>query len=130
MAFIPSPYRPLPPLPSGAFQSDGVSSLVLTSRATRKRMAAHLRWRSSSPSTSDVIDEGVSCASPMDIIFYLDREHSDEGLGVFQLLQHEMKTEKLELWVYSKRSGFTSVATSTVRLTAGILTGRNMCMHE
>ena len=63
-------------------------------------------------------------------VYYLDREHSDEGLGVFQLLQHEMKTENLELWIYSKTSGFTSVATSTVRLTAGILTGRNMCTPE
>ncbi len=47
-------------------------------------------------------------------VYYLDREHSDEGLGVFQLLQLEMKTDNMELWVNTKiSSGFPSMATST-----------------
>ncbi len=50
--------------------------------------------------------------SPSDIIYYLDREHSDEGLGVFRLFQPEMKTENLELWIYSKITDLTSMATS------------------
>ena len=56
----------------------------------------------------------VPCTSPSDdIIYYLDREHSDEGLGVFRLLQPEMRTENMELWIYSKSSGLTSMVTST-----------------
>jgi hypothetical protein len=66
----------------------------------------------SSPSSLDDIEGGVLFLSPSDIIYYLDREHSDEGLGVFRLFQPEMKTENLELWIYSKITDLTSMATS------------------
>ena len=69
----------------------------------------------SSPSTSDDIEGGVPYASPLDIIYYLDREHSDEELGVFRLLQPGMKTENLELWIYSKITDLMSMATSPPR---------------
>jgi hypothetical protein len=66
----------------------------------------------SSPSSFDDIKGGVPFSSPSDIIYYLDKEHSDEGLGVFRLFQPEMKTENLELWIYSKITDLTSMATS------------------
>ena len=35
------------------------------------------------PSTSDGIEGGVPCTSPLDYIYYLDEDHTDEELGVF-----------------------------------------------
>jgi hypothetical protein len=55
----------------------------------------------------------VHCVSPSDYILYVDREYSTEMLGVFPLLQPEMQPENLELWINSKTSGLTRMATST-----------------
>jgi len=65
------------------------------------------------PSISDDIEGGVHCVSPSDYILYVDREYSTEMLGVFPLLQPEMQPENLELWINSKTSGLTRMATST-----------------
>jgi hypothetical protein len=99
-------------------QNDGLDHNSLVMYASRPTMAfipSPYRPLSplSSPSTFDDIEGGVPCTSPSDIIYYLDREHSDEGLGVFRLLKPEMKTENLELWIYYKITDLTSMATST-----------------
>ena len=98
-------------------QNNGLDRDSLMTYASRPTMAfIPLPYRPlsplSSPSSFDDIEGGVPFLSPSDIIYYLDREHSDEGLGVFRLFQPEMKTENLELWIYSKITDLTSMATS------------------
>jgi hypothetical protein len=83
-------------------QNDGHDRDSLVTYASRPTMAfipSPYRPLSplSSPSSFDDIEGGVPFSSPSDIIYYLDKEHSDEGLGVFRLFQPEMKTENLEL---------------------------------